>query len=130
MLTRRQVLRLGAGALLARGFWPGAVAAADAERPGGFAFAVVSDLHAVDQKCSDWLEGVVKGMRQKERPAFCLLAGDLAEHGKATQLALVRDVFKGLAAPVQVVCGNHDWVTNADRKPYEELLPRALNYHF
>src|SRR5262249_46777495 len=83
--------------------------------------------HAVDKKCGDWLEGVVRGLRAK-RPSFCLLAGDLAEHGTAAQLALVRDVFKRLAAPVHVVCGNHDWVNNANRQPYEELFPRGLNY--
>src|SRR5262249_14563355 len=42
----------------------------------------------------------------------------------------IRDLFKGLKMPVHVVVGNHDYLTDDDRRPYEELFPRSINYHF
>src|SRR5439155_1089399 len=78
-----------------------------------------------------WLEGVIRRMnRHKEKPEFCLVAGDLAEHGRKEQLAAMRDLLKTLAMPAHVVIGNHDYVTQTDRKAFEEIYPDRLNYKF
>src|SRR5262249_41018118 len=81
--------------------------------------------------CGKWLEGVLAKMKaHREKIDFCLLAGDLAENGKAEELAAVRDLFQTLAVPVHIVIGNHDYRTQQDRKPFEELFPKSFNYHF
>ncbi len=129
-LTRREALRLGAGALLTAGLWPGALRAADADS-GDFHFLVVNDLHYVDHHCGDWLARVLRQMKgHAEKPEFCLVAGDLSEEGRAEPLAAVRDVLKGLGLPTYVVIGNHDYLTQEDRRAYEELYPKRLNYSF
>jgi predicted MPP superfamily phosphohydrolase len=130
-LTRREMLRASAGTLLAAGIWPGALRADGNGSATGFHFLVVNDIHYVDQACGTWLEGVIKQMkRHPEKIDFCLLAGDLAEHGKAAELAPVRELFKTLSIPTHVVIGNHDYLTQEDRRPFEELFPQRLNYHF
>src|SRR5262245_45763700 len=103
MLTRRQLLRLTPAGLLSLGLWPGALAAADKEMKE-IRFAVFNDLHAVDKACADWLAVIVNDLKKaKEKPAFVLLVGDLAEHGTTEQLTSVRDVFQAVGAPVHVV---------------------------
>ena len=130
-LTRRQLLRLSAGSLLAAGVWPGALAAEGKGHPADFHFLVVNDIHYLDKDCGHWLEGVIRRMNaHKEKPEFCLVAGDLAEHGRKEQLAAMRDLLKTLAMPAHVVIGNHDYVTQTDRKAFEEIYPDRLNYKF
>ncbi len=130
-LTRRQLLRQSAGALLAAGLWPGAWQAEDSDQRDDFHFAVLNDTHYLDQKSGPWLEGVVKQLRgQAEKMAFCLVAGDLAQDGRANQLGPFRDIFRGLGVPFHVAIGNHDYQTQTDRQAYEDLFPRQLNYHF
>jgi hypothetical protein len=129
--TRRQLLRLGAGALLAAGSWPGALRAEEDGHPGDFHFAALNDVHYRDRRCGVWLEGVVRQLKaHREGIAFCLVVGDLAEDGLAEQLSPVRDHFKDLGVPTYAVIGNHDYRTQEDRKAYEELFPDRLNYHF
>jgi 3',5'-cyclic AMP phosphodiesterase CpdA len=129
-LNRRQLLRWSVGSLLAAGLWPGAI---DADGPGGseeFHFIQANDLHYIDRGCGQWLERVIRQMRSHTAPIdFCLLVGDLAHEGRAEQLAAVRDIFAKLGKPTHVVIGNHDYLTQADRKAYEQLYPRKLNYH-
>lgn len=130
-LTRRQMLHRSAGSLLAAGLWPGVLRAEGVADTGEFHFLVVNDIHYIDAKDGKWLEGVLAKMKgHAEKIDFCLLAGDLAEKGTAAELAPVRDLFQTLKLPVHVVIGNHDYVTQEDRKPYEQLFPNALNYHF
>jgi predicted phosphodiesterase len=129
-LSRRDFLRRSAGSLLAAGLWPGTLRAAGADA-GEFHFLVVNDIHYQDKRCGDWLEGVLGQMKKHhEKIDFCLLAGDLAEHGKTEELAPVRDLFKSLKMPVHVVIGNHDYRTQEDRKPYEDLYPKSINFQF
>ena len=130
-LSRRQLLQMSAGHLLAAGLWPGALRAAGQAPADGFHFAVVNDLHYLNERCTPWHEGVVKQIKgHAEKPEFCLLVGDLAEHGKAEQLDPVRSIYKGLGLPLHVVIGNHDWQTDKDRKAYDDLFPKATNYVF
>jgi 3',5'-cyclic-AMP phosphodiesterase len=129
-LTRRELLRLGAGSLLAAGFWPGALGAADV-KSDDFHFLVVNDTHCIAKKDADRLERVVKQMKaHDEKPVLCLHLGDLSDHGKAPELGPVRDVFKTLGVPVHYVPGNHDYLTADDRKAYDDLFPEFRNYHF
>jgi len=129
--SRREILRLGAGSLLALGLWPGSLRAAEKGQSGDFSFLVVNDIHYVDGHCGDWLQGVLCKMRNHpEHPDFCVIAGDLAENGTAAQFTAVRDLFKTLGIPVFCVPGNHDYVTFTERKPYEQIFPNSLNYQF
>ncbi len=130
-MNRRQMLRLSAGSLLAAGLWPGALRAADADQGGEFYFIAVNDLHYLDQRCGPWFEKLVQQMKAHTEPIdFCLVVGDLAENGKTEQLTPIRNVFKTLGRPVHVVVGNHDHRGPDDRKPYEAVFPRSINYVF
>ncbi len=130
-LTRRQALgRLGAGALLGLGLWPGALnLRALAGEPGAFRFLVANDTHYMSPQCGAWLELVTDQMKT-EGAELCLLCGDLTEYGERAHLAAVRDIFGRLGLPIHAVPGNHDWVSPTSRRPYESLFPRQLNYSF
>jgi len=127
-VSRRQLLRWGARTLLAAGLWPGTLAATD-KRSGEFQFIVVNDTHLIDDGCGRWIEKVVKQMKAHgSKVAFCLHAGDLSHEGKPAQLAAISDRFKALGKPTYFVIGNHDYLTQEDRKAYLELFPGRLNY--
>ncbi len=130
-ITRREALgRISAGTLMAMGLWPGALNARDQRDSGSFRFLVINDTHYMSPECGEWLDGVVRQMKTHGTVDFCLLAGDLTEHGKREDLAAVREVFKGLEVPVYVQIGNHDYVSQTDRRAYEKLFRRRLNYYF
>jgi hypothetical protein len=96
-----------------------------------FSFLVVNDLHYFDSHCGPWFERAIRQLKATPQPVdFCLLVGDLSENGKADQLGPVREIFGTLGVPVHVVIGNHDYRGPADRKAFEELFPRSLNYRF
>lgn len=112
-LTRRDALRrLSAGALLSLGLWPGALQARAKTGGRAFRFIVVNDVHYMSDACGAWLEGVVRQMR-RDAPEFCLLAGDLTEHGRREHLAAVREIFAGLGVPTYVQIGNHDYLEDS-----------------
>jgi 3',5'-cyclic AMP phosphodiesterase CpdA len=125
--SRRDAFRsLGAGLWLAAGVWPGHVFGKDG---ASFRFVVVNDLHYIDGDCGKWLSGVMARIKTEE-PDFCLVAGDLAEHGKEEHLQGVREVLERSGVPYHVVIGNHDYTTHTDRAPYEAVFPSQLNYFF
>lgn len=126
-LSRRELLRMSAGALLAAGVWPGRLRAADG---GEFRFVVANDLHYMTLACGKWLERQVMPLMKADKPDLCLLAGDLGNAGTREELEGVRDVFRTLGVPVHAVIGNHDWTTDFDRKAYEETFPQQINFHF
>lgn len=129
-LTRRQLLRLGAGSLLAAGLWPGALRADGEGTSGDFRFLVVNDTHAIDRACFAWLERVVRQMKSHEKIDFCLHLGDVTDHGTKEELAPTRDVFKALGVPVYFVPGNHDYRSQDDRRAYDDVFPKGLNTQF
>lgn len=130
-LSRRQMLQQSAASLLAAGLWPGILDAADADAPGDFHFLVVNDLHSLDKRCQPWFEAVVKQMKaHQEKIDFCLIVGDLADKGTTEQLEAVRTIFEGLDMPLHAVVGNHDYLTQTDRKSFEEVFPKSINYQF
>ncbi len=129
-ITRREALsRLSFGALLACGLWPGALRA-DNERGGRkFRFIVINDTHCLSPECVPYLRGVVAEMK-KLRPAFCLHAGDLTNEAQLHYMEAVRDTFGKLGVPTYTVPGNHDYVSNTDRRTYDATFPNLLNYYF
>src|SRR5580698_5336720 len=93
--SRREILRLGAGAVLGAALAPAGLGAMAGEAE--FSFVVANDLHYRDARCGPWFERVVASIRrQQPRPAFVMLAGDLSESGTAEQLGAVREIFHGL----------------------------------
>jgi predicted MPP superfamily phosphohydrolase len=125
------MLRLSAGSLLAAGLWPGSLLAGDGKQLDDFHFVVVNDLHFLDQRCMPWFERLIKQMKARtEKLDFCLVVGDLAEHGKINQLEPIRAIFKTLGLPVYVVIGNHDYIGMDECKPFMDLFPTSVNYHF
>lgn len=130
-LTRREMLRLSAGSLFALGLWPGVLRAAGRGNSGEFTFLAINDVHYEDEHCGAWFEKVVRRMKATTPgPDFCLMAGDFAEHGKSDELAAIRDLFASLGILTYGVIGNHDYKSQEDRKPYEDIFPGRINYHF
>ncbi len=129
-MTRRRMLGLSAGSLLSLGLWPGALRAAEPGPPGHFHFLVVNDIHYMTDRCGRFLQRVVETARAQPKPDFCLIAGDLSDHGTTAELTSVLEAFQPLDLPVFPVLGNHDYLTQKDRSDYEKLFPTRLNYHF
>lgn len=130
-LSRRDLLRLSAGSLLALGLWPGARRAEGAGTSEAFSFLAVNDLHFQSERCGPWFERVVRQMKASEpKPAFCLMSGDWSEHGTAAELGAARDAFRELGIPVHGVIGNHDYSAGSSRAEYDALFPGAINYAF
>jgi hypothetical protein len=130
-LTRREWLRLSAGALLSLGLWPGRLRGADAPATDDFTFIAVNDLHALEEACRPWFDEVVRQMKASAPTAeFCLLGGDLAEDGTPAQLTLIKDAFTTLGIPCHAVVGNHDYQSATDRSAYERIFPEQINYSF
>jgi 3',5'-cyclic AMP phosphodiesterase CpdA len=129
--SRREWLGYSAGALLSLGLWPGCARFSDNGRGGNFSFVVVNDTHYQSEKCGVWFERVAFSIKsQNPRPEFCLMVGDLAEHGTTDELGAMRDALHSFGTPYHAVIGNHDYASPIDRRSYEELYPRSVNYHF
>jgi predicted phosphodiesterase len=128
LLTRRAMLRLSGGGLLALGLGAETLISSAAE-PAGFRFIVINDIHSRDQRCRPWFQKIAASMR-RHQPAFILINGDLCEHGRADQLTAVKDIFGSLGVPLYATVGNHDYVTDTDHTPFDTLFPNSLNYHF
>src|SRR6266516_253554 len=129
--SRRAWLRLSAGALLSVGILPGCTRFADNGRGGEFRFVVINDAHFQSARCPEWFERVSASVRSHDpKPEFCLMVGDLAEHGTRSELGSMRDVLRSLGIPFQVVIGNHDYVSDTDRSAWDNVFAQRLNYHF
>lgn len=130
-ITRRELLRLSAGTLLTLGLWPGRLRADDSKEASDFTFVAVNDLHFREEACAPWFEEAVAAMKASAPEVeFCLLCGDLADGGEASQHSGVRDAFQGLGIPCHAAIGNHDYLTASDRRFYEETFKDQINYIF
>ena len=125
--TRREMLR--AGSALALGLLPGVLRASEQRGASEFTFIVANDLHFRDERCGAWLRAITSAIHT-QRPDFCVLNGDLTENGTRDQLAAVREIFGTLGVPVFATIGNHDYLTDKDRQPFEAIFPNSLNYYF
>jgi predicted MPP superfamily phosphohydrolase len=130
-LTRREMIKLSAGALLSLGLWPGRLRGGEAPASKDFTFIAVNDLHYTELQCRPWFNQVARDMKLSAPKAeLCLLGGDLSENGTPEQLAAVRDVFRESKMPFYAVIGNHDYQTSDDSKAYDQLFPNSINYWF
>ncbi|MBL7650331.1 MAG: hypothetical protein JNK74_29610, partial [Candidatus Hydrogenedentes bacterium] len=77
-VSRRTMLRWSSQALLAAGFWPGAVASAAASS-SAFDFLILNDLHHVAPECTTWLKKVVAQLKAHHTAEFALILGDLTD---------------------------------------------------
>src|SRR5690242_11728854 len=86
-LSRRQLLKLSAGALLAAGggvFWPGRSRAAEpATSP--LRFVVINDLHYAGDPSTPFFEALFKKINSLDGLAFVLIVGDLVDGGTPAQ---------------------------------------------
>ncbi len=131
-LSRRDFLRSGAGAWIAAGLWPGALAAQAAERsaasPNEIFFVVMNDTHFLDERCAPFFEAAVSQIgKSVEKLDFCLIAGDLATDGKESELKPLKEILYTLPCPVYTVPGNHDF-NGESCKAYETLFPQSRNF--
>jgi 3',5'-cyclic AMP phosphodiesterase CpdA len=130
-LHRRELLKAGVSTLLSAGVWPGALAAGDGQAGVSLNFVVINDTHYLDDRCGPWLEKAVRQMKDQHKDLdFCLMLGDLGEHGRKEQIAPLTEILKGLGRSVYYVIGNHDYVTQTDRTAFESVVTRRLNYSF
>lgn len=129
-LTRRRLMSLSAGSLLSAGLWPGSLFAKQTQTKP-FRFIAINDLHVIDEKCQPWFDRVVKSIKN-QTPAvdFVLMVGDLTDDGTAKQLDRAKSILTSIGVPYHAVPGNHDYQKPADRKVYDEIFPKQLNYHF
>jgi len=128
--SRREWIRHSVAATLALGLWPGCARFANNGRGRDFTFVVVNDAHFSSPKCPEFFERVTASVRSHTPKAeFCLMVGDLADHGSEKELGAMRDVLQGFGMPFHTVIGNHDYATQTDRSPWDQLFPGALNYH-
>ena len=121
--------RLSAVALLALGLWPGTLRAKDNGAGGSLRFLVINDTHYLTKECGEYLDGVVRQMKQ-HRAEFLLHAGDLTDKGEPRAFGAVKDVFRGLGIPMYPVIGNHDYIKQDDRRAYVQTFPLRMNYYF
>src|SRR5688500_12610578 len=131
-LSRRQLLRTSAVALLSANRWPGRLVG-DEKDSGAFDFVNINDIHYVNDADGKWLaDVVVKSIRdQAQKPDFVIIAGDLTENGSANEIGGVKAAMGALKLPLHVVVGNHDYVPKTkNRAAYEQAFPEAINYHF
>ena len=127
--SRRQMMKLSAGALLAAGLWPRhAFAAETASKP--LKFIQVNDLHYVDEKCNPFFEGLVTELNKVEGAAHVLIVGDLVDNGTTKQCQTIKEILSKLKVPYYVTCGNHDPQTQTDRAPFLAAFGDKLNTNF
>jgi len=128
-LSRRDMLRVTGGSLLALGLGGAPRLASAADEPGSFRFIVISDIHCRDSRCVGWFREFVAGIRA-HRPDFIIINGDLSDDGSVGQLNGVKDVFGSLGVPLYATLGNHDYAIGDDHTPFNQVFPNSLNYHF
>jgi len=122
------MLRLSGGGLLALGLGATPLAAAAAEA-STFRFIVINDIHCRDERCHPWFRKIVASIRP-HNPDFCLMNGDLCENGRTGQLTAVKQIFGSLRIPLYATLGNHDYATDTDHSPFDQIFPGSINYHF
>jgi 3',5'-cyclic AMP phosphodiesterase CpdA len=130
-LGRREWLRLSASGLLAMGLWPGCTRWRNSGRGEAFSFVVLNDAHFQSAKCGPWFERLGASIRlHQPRPEFCLMVGDLAEHGTKAELGAMKEFLQSFGMEFHAVLGNHDYLSDTDRSAWDALFPQSLNYSF
>jgi predicted MPP superfamily phosphohydrolase len=128
-LTRRQMIKLSAGALLAAGLWPRVAHAADAPTKP-LTFLQLNDFHYAEEACAPFFEGLVSKINQIQDAALLIIAGDLLDDGTADQANALHDILAKLKIPYHVTCGNHDYHTQTDRSAFTSVFGDKFNTFF
>ena len=124
-ISRRAMMRVSAGVLLAAGVWPGRAWGAEVKP---LRFVVVNDLHYAEEACGPFFEGMVKEFNKIEDVGLVLVVGDLIDGGTSEQAHAIRDILKGLKAPYYVTPGNHDAATQTDRSGFDGVFGTRMNF--
>jgi predicted MPP superfamily phosphohydrolase len=69
-------------------------------------------------------------MRTHADAEFALILGDLADNAEPASHTAVRDHFRQLKRPIYTQIGNHDHLSQTDRRSYEQTFPSQTNYWF
>ena len=96
-----------------------------------FRFAYVSDTHlfarGMTHRFARAAAKAVEDMNALDpQPDFILFGGDLAQLGRADELALGQQILKDLKAPVRMMVGEHDWYLDMGEKWKEMFGPDRL----
>ncbi len=88
---------------------------------GGFRFAYISDSHLYARGMTHrFAKAVLKAVDDVNaldpQPDFVLYGGDLAQLGRADELALGQQLLENLKAPVRMMVGEHDWYLDMGEK--------------
>lgn len=131
-LTRRELLKMSAGALLAAELWPGRLAAAPRDTDqASWSFIAVNDLHYREAACRPWFDHVVAAMKvSAPGAAFGLLAGDLSDGAEKEQLTGIQEAFIPLKTRIYATPGNHDYHGDGDCSAYLKVFPEQTNQLF
>src|SRR3954454_4838996 len=93
-ISRRRLMKMSAGALLAAGLWPRALRADEISAPAAFPFICVNDLNVVDDGCVPFFTMVVKKMKESSPESkLVLVVGVLCDNCLEKQHAAIRDVL-------------------------------------
>ena len=95
----------------------------DADRPGPFRFAVLSDI----QEAIDRVQDILSRMNQDADLRFVLSAGDLTDHGTPEEMARFQRELQALRVPFYATAGNHD--ISSSESTFRDWFGRG-NFHF
>ena len=98
-----------------------------------FRFAYVSDSHlyarGMTHRFARAAAKAVEDMNALDpQPDFVLFGGDLAQLGRADELALGQQILKELKAPVRMMVGEHDWYLDLGEKWKEMFGPDHYSF--
>ena len=99
----------------------------------GFRFAYVSDTHLYARGMTHrFVKAAIKAVEDVNaldpQPDFVLFGGDLAQLGRADELALGQQILKELRAPVKMMVGEHDWYLDLGAKWREMFGPDRYSF--
>jgi Icc protein len=95
----------------------------DADQPGPFRFAVLSDI----QEAIDRVQDIYSRMNQDPELRFVVSAGDLTDGGKPEEMDRFQRELQSLRVPFYATSGNHDIAS--DDSTFREWFGRG-SFHF
>ena len=98
-----------------------------------FRFAYVSDTHLYARGMTHrFAKAALKAVEDVNaldpQPDFVLFGGDLAQLGRADELAFGQQILKELRAPVKMMVGEHDWYLDLGAKWREMFGPDRYSF--
>jgi 3',5'-cyclic AMP phosphodiesterase CpdA len=117
MTTRRNLLKAGAGAMIAGVLPVSMVRLAFAKPEQDFTFAYISDSHIQHIKGNkfvrNWDQGLIRAVAEanllEPKPDFVLFGGDLAQLATQEELDHGAEILSGLRYQTHMVMGEHDY---------------------